>query len=111
MISQKPLNMLLASAVALTVAGTALSASANDVMTPEKEKCYGVVKAGQNDCAAADDSHSCAASASADGSGQEWIAVPKGLCEKLVNGSLAPVSAAAPEAAAPADDTAAPVEN
>lgn len=54
----------------------------------KQEKCYGVVKAGMNGCETA--THSCAGQAKMDGSSQEWIAVPKGLCEKLVGGSLEP---------------------
>ena len=54
---------------------------------PAKEKCYGVAKAGQNDCAA--NGHSCAAQAKADRDPKEWKAVPKGTCEKL-GGSLQP---------------------
>ena len=52
------------------------------------EKCYGVAKAGKNDCAA--NGHGCAAQAKADGDRKEWISVPKGTCEKLVGGSLTP---------------------
>lgn len=51
----------------------------------EMEKCYGVVKAGKNDCAGR--GHGCAGQAKADGDGSEFISVPKGTCEKLVNGS------------------------
>lgn len=52
------------------------------------EKCYGVAKAGKNDCGA--NGHSCAGQAVKDGDGKEWIKVPKGTCEKIVGGSLAP---------------------
>lgn len=61
------------------------AAPAADMMTkPDMEKCYGVVKAGQNDCAAM--GHSCAGKAAKDGGG-EWVFTPKGLCAKLVNGT------------------------
>jgi uncharacterized membrane protein len=50
------------------------------------EKCYGVVKAGKNDCGTK--SHSCAGQSKKDGAG--WITVPKGTCERLVGGSLKP---------------------
>ena len=33
---------------------------------PGKEKCYGIAKAGKNDCAAANGSHSCAGQAKAE---------------------------------------------
>jgi uncharacterized membrane protein len=52
----------------------------------EREKCYGVSKAEKNDCASKDGSHSCAGSAKKDGDVNEWVYVPKGLCEKLVGG-------------------------
>ena len=44
-----------------------------------KEKCYGVAKAGQNDCAA--NGHSCQGQAKADNDPTEWKYVPKGECE------------------------------
>lgn len=98
MVSRQTLNMLLASAVALTVAGAGTAAHAQS----EKEKCYGVVKAGKNDCAAAGGSHACAGSALTDALGDEWIAMPKGLCERLAGGSLTPVTtASAPVEAVP----------
>ena len=50
-----------------------------------KEKCYGVAKAGQNDCAA--NGHSCAGQAKVDNDPGEWKFVPKGECEKM-GGSL-----------------------
>lgn len=50
------------------------------------EKCYGVVKAGKNDCQTS--AHACAGQASKDGQGDSWIYVPKGTCEKIVGGSL-----------------------
>ena len=92
MISQKTVNTLLASAVALTIAG---GIGAAEAAKEGKEKCYGVVKAGHNDCANAAGTHSCAGHATVDSDGGEWVAVPKGLCEKLVGGSTSPVEAKA----------------
>ncbi len=106
MISKKTLNTLLVSAIAVGVVGASTAALAQD---SEKEKCYGVVKAGKNDCAAAGGSHSCAGHAAADATGDEWVALPKGVCEKLVNGSLTPAgapAAEAPAAEAPAEGAA-----
>lgn len=51
-----------------------------------KEKCYGVVKAGKNDCATK--TTSCAGSATRDAQKDAFIAMPKGLCAKLVGSSL-----------------------
>jgi len=81
----------IAGAVALAISGAA-STKANAIEA-DKEKCYGVVKAGHNDCGVSDGSHSCMGQATVDGAGVEWLAVPAGLCEKLVGGSLAAASA------------------
>jgi len=43
-------------------------------------KCYGVAKAGKNDCAT--DSHSSAGSAKTDNDPAEWKKMPKADCEK-----------------------------
>ena len=76
-------NALIIAAVGTLVSlGVAQAMGAKEGM----EKCYGVAKAGKNDCAA--NGHSCAAQAKADGDKNEWIAVPKGTCEKIVGGSL-----------------------
>jgi uncharacterized membrane protein len=48
-----------------------------------KEKCYGIVKAGQNDCANLSGSHSCAGQATADNDPGEWKYVAKGTCKQL----------------------------
>jgi uncharacterized membrane protein len=50
------------------------------------EKCYGIVKAGMNDCATAQ--HSCAGSATKDKQADAFVFVPKGLCDKIVGGKL-----------------------
>ena len=54
---------------------------------PEMEKCYGVTKAGKNDCAS--NGHACAGQSKADQNAAEWLSLPKGTCERLVGGSLA----------------------
>jgi uncharacterized membrane protein len=45
-----------------------------------KEKCYGVAKAGRNDCASLSGSHSCAGQAKADNAPDDWAYVAKGTC-------------------------------
>ncbi len=52
----------------------------------EMEKCYGVVKAGKNDCAGP--AHACAGQAKADAGGKEYVTLPKGTCARLSGGSL-----------------------
>jgi uncharacterized membrane protein len=50
------------------------------------EKCYGVAKAGKNDCQTA--SSSCAGTSKKDAQADAWISVPKGTCNKLIGGKL-----------------------
>ena len=50
---------------------------------PPQEKCFGVAKAGDNDCAAASGSHSCAGQAKADNAADDWKYVAKGTCKSL----------------------------
>ena len=54
----------------------------------EMEKCYGIVKAEKNDCADAKQIHSCAGEAKVNGGKGEWILLPHGTCERIVNGSV-----------------------
>ena len=56
---------------------------------PDKEKCYGIAKKGQNDCGTA--THSCAGQAKKDKQPDEWKYVAKGTCEKE-GGKLKPPS-------------------
>lgn len=51
-----------------------------------QEKCYGIVKAGMNDCSTA--KSSCAGSSTSDNQKDAFLILPKGLCEKIVGGSL-----------------------
>ena len=48
-----------------------------------KEKCYGVAKAGMNDCASSTGSHSCAGQATKSNSPDDWRYVARGTCEEL----------------------------
>ena len=48
-----------------------------------KEKCYGIAKAGQNDCANASGTHSCAGQSKMDMDAGEWKYAAKGTCEKM----------------------------
>ena len=62
---------------------TPVSAAGSSTM----EKCFGIAKAGQNDCAAGPGT-SCQGTSTIDGQGNAWLLVPTGSCEKLTNGSL-----------------------
>jgi uncharacterized membrane protein len=81
---------LLAAALStVCVVGSAHAADAG----ADKEKCYGVAKAGQNDCATASGSHSCAGQAKKDMDPAEWKYVAKGTCEKAGGKMAAPKAA------------------
>ncbi len=75
---------LLSSALASVLALGAATAQAHDEAAPkDKEKCYGIVKAGQNHCANLSGTHSCAGEAKTDNAPAEWKLVAKGTCAKL----------------------------
>jgi uncharacterized membrane protein len=76
---------LISSTLATLIAVGALAGSAQAADDKGKEKCYGVAKAGKNDCAAK--GHSCAGQSKMEGDAKEWIYVPAGTCERIVGGS------------------------
>ncbi|GFO81150.1 MAG: hypothetical protein A49_07770 [Methyloceanibacter sp.] len=65
-------------AAALSIVASAAPAAAED----EQEKCYGVAKAGENDCAAGPGT-TCAGTSKIDYQGNSWKLVPKGTCETM----------------------------
>jgi uncharacterized membrane protein len=71
------------------VAASVLSAAIGFAMVipgtaqAEDEKCYGVAKAGENSCANAAGTHSCAGQSTADFSGGDWKLVPAGTCMQM----------------------------
>ncbi|AJR06972.1 DUF2282 domain-containing protein [Photobacterium gaetbulicola] len=83
---KKTTNIALATAVTglIALAGTTLTTT-TAVAAEEKEKCYGVVKAGKNDCATK--TSSCAGTSKTDGQKDAFVMVPKGLCDRLVGSS------------------------
>ncbi|SMN01785.1 Putative signal peptide protein [uncultured Candidatus Thioglobus sp.] len=79
------MNQILKTSIA-TIAILGSNALVLEAHAGSKEKCYGVVKAAQNDCATK--TSSCAGSSKTDGQKDAFIALPKGLCDKLAGGSL-----------------------
>ncbi len=77
----KPSRVLIASAIASLAAATLPGAAQAEDKAAPQEKCYGVAKAGQNDCGTA--RHSCAGKATRDRDPSDWKMVPKGTCEKV----------------------------
>jgi uncharacterized membrane protein len=83
------MNKTTTSAIVAGAITTALALSPIGVANAaDTEKCYGVAKAGKNDCKAGPGT-SCAGSSTVDGQGNAWMLVLKGSCEKIVGGSLA----------------------
>ncbi|GGC65023.1 BufA1 family periplasmic bufferin-type metallophore [Undibacterium terreum] len=72
----------LAATLALSLSALAFGAHAADAQKAATEKCYGVSKAGMNDCAAGAGS-SCAGTSKVDYQGDAWTLVPKGTCTTI----------------------------
>jgi uncharacterized membrane protein len=53
------------------------------------EKCYGIAKAGKNDCASTGN-NSCGGTSKISSDPKAWIYVPEGYCERIVGGSKTP---------------------
>ena len=88
----KTSQLLIASAVAAALA-MPIASLAGPAPKPkfEAEKCYGVAKAGKNDCQTANSS--CAGTSKRDNQGDAWLYIPAGSCEKIVGGSKDPKKA------------------
>jgi uncharacterized membrane protein len=84
---------LTAAAVLSMMAGAAAAADDHAAAKPAMEKCYGVAKAGHNDCMAGPGT-SCAGTSKTDYDGKAWKNVPKGTCVTIKTpngaGSLTP---------------------
>jgi uncharacterized membrane protein len=74
-------KLLHTAVAALVAAGLAHSAQAQEVK--DKEKCYGIAKAGQNDCANLAGTHTCAGQNKVDNDPGEWKYVAKGTCKSM----------------------------
>jgi uncharacterized membrane protein len=81
---QKILSLALGGLLAL---GLTANASAAD-KKPHMEKCFGIAKAGMNDCSSNKAAHSCAGQATRDRDPMDFVAVPKGTCDKIAGGTL-----------------------
>ena len=74
-------------AAALAAAGTSVAADqAKSMDKAATEHCYGIAKAGKNDCASA--AHSCAGQSTTDMDKTSFVSLPAGVCAKLAGGSL-----------------------
>ena len=88
-------RVLIGAGAVLALGATAAAAQSNSTAPRgEMEKCYGVAKAGQNDCAAGPGT-SCSGTSTRDYQGNAWKLVAKGTCTRIETpagrGSLAPI--------------------
>jgi uncharacterized membrane protein len=86
------ISMLAASALVAALAVPVVVSAQTPTPAPvpqfKSEKCYGIAKAGKNDCQTT--SSSCAGTSRRDGQADAWLYVPAGACERIVGGSLSP---------------------
>ena len=75
-------RLIASSALASLLALAALPSHAADD-GKDKETCFGIAKAGQNDCASLSGAHSCAGQASADKAPDDFKYVATGTCHTL----------------------------
>ncbi|MBL8370367.1 MAG: DUF2282 domain-containing protein [Burkholderiaceae bacterium] len=83
---------------ATSLMSLALLSSPALAQTAAKEKCYGIAKAGQNDCANLAGTHSCAGQSKVDNDKGEWKYVAKGTCKQMGGLSADEAKAAAKKA-------------
>ncbi|HUL95811.1 MAG TPA: DUF2282 domain-containing protein [Usitatibacter sp.] len=72
--------VLTAVAGVLALAGASGAAAHDPPALADRDKCYGIAKAGQNDCGTA--RHTCAGKATRDNAPDDWKYVPRGTCGK-----------------------------
>jgi uncharacterized membrane protein len=79
MTMQSKRALITAAIAGVLAAGTIALANPAVAGDTDKEKCFGVAKAGKNDCAAGPGT-SCAGTSKVDYQGNSWTLVPKGTC-------------------------------
>lgn len=85
----KKMDKLIMTAITSIFAMTAIGAGAankGSATQQQTEKCYGIVKAGLNDCATA--KASCAGSSTENNQPDAYLFLPKGACAKITGASL-----------------------
>jgi uncharacterized membrane protein len=84
-------RLFIASALAAAISAPLLLSAQKPVPAPTwtAEKCYGIAKAGSNDCAATGN-NSCGGTSRINSDPKAWIYVPAGYCERIVGGSKTP---------------------
>lgn len=76
-------RLIVSSALASVLALGASANAMSHAQSKDQERCYGIAKAGQNDCGNLAGTHGCAGSAKTDYDPGEWKYVAKGTCKDL----------------------------
>ncbi|MGE0521642.1 MAG: DUF2282 domain-containing protein [Variibacter sp.] len=84
-------RIVIASALAAAVAAPTLASAQTPAPTPsfKAEKCYGIAKAGKNDCASTGN-NSCGGTSKVNADPRAWVYVPSGYCDRIVGASTTP---------------------
>ncbi len=80
----------LAAITSFSAAAAETEAEAVPDIRIKMEKCYGIAKAGMNDCANVTGTHQCAGYSIKDNDPAEWVMVPEGTCDRIVGGTTKP---------------------
>jgi uncharacterized membrane protein len=84
MYKRQIVSVAIGSLLALGLVGNASAADKKMDM----EQCFGIAKAGKNDCSSNKSAHSCAGQGTKNNDPMDFIAVPKGTCDKIAGGTL-----------------------
>jgi uncharacterized membrane protein len=79
---------LLSAAIGGLIAGSASAQAHPEKPTYKYEKCYGIAKAGMNDCFFA--GNSCAGTVDRDNHPDAWLYMPKGTCQRITGAKTEP---------------------
>ncbi|WP_135503684.1 DUF2282 domain-containing protein [Roseovarius aestuariivivens] len=95
-------NLVKTAAIASAVTAALAAHTTTAAQAAEKEKCYGISLAGENDCAAGAGT-TCAGTSTVDYQGNAWTLVDKGTCTEIDlpgdrTGSLEPLDRDLPQA-------------
>lgn len=82
-------TLIQSAAIGLLATGLLATSPATLAADAAKEKCFGVAKAGQNDCGSKYSKHSCAGQSTVDNDPNDFKLVAKGSCEQM-GGALKP---------------------
>ena len=83
-------------AIAVAVAFQAIAKAQTNIPKPsyKYEKCFGIVRGGQNDCFSP--ANTCGKTSKRDNDPNAWIYVPAGSCDKIAGASTAPITGDSP---------------